>query len=98
MEGILTFKEFSREVDTHVAVPLTTPLRHRRWHRCDVEFLYPCQDTVPRAEPNNDFGHAEKERLDPVLHEFALKIVSVSVVTKFGRGLEFDPVDGRAWI
>lgn len=55
------------------------------------------QYTVPGAKPNYDFRNAQEERLDPVLHEFAMEIVHVTGGSNFRRRFEFYPVYGLAW-
>lgn len=46
------------------------------------------------AEPDDNLWHTEQERLRPELEQFPLVLEHVAVVADFGRGLEFDPVDG----
>lgn len=92
----LTFQEATREVDTHVAVPLPAPPGHRRRYRGDVDLLQLLEDPVPGPEPDDDLGHAEEEGLDPELEQLALEVLPVPVVADVNGGLELDPVDGVA--
>lgn len=59
----------------------------------DFNFFKALEDTLPRPKADDDFGHTEKEGLNPELHQFALEIVAVAVVANLSRGFELDPVD-----
>lgn len=54
------------------------------------------EDAIPGAEAHDDLGHAEEEGLDPELHELAVEHVVIVRPADLVRGLELDPVDGRA--
>lgn len=54
------------------------------------------EDAVPRAKADDNFGYAQEESLDPVLHELAMEVLHVIGPPDLGRGLELDPVDSAA--
>ena len=42
------------------------------------------EDAIAGTETDDDAWHAEKERLDPVLHEFAVEILHIARVANLG--------------
>lgn len=56
------------------------------------------QDTVTGTETDDDSWDAEKEGLDPELHELAVEALHVAGVSDLCRCLELYPVDGLAWL
>jgi hypothetical protein len=91
---ILTFKERCCEVYTHVAIPcaLSTSL-DCTWNRGGVHLFNPLQNSIRSSKSNDDFGYAEKKRLDPELHQLPLEGNHVSIVSDISAGLQFYPVD-----
>lgn len=92
----LTLQEVGGKVDTHIPIPRSASSRHSSRNVFNVDFLYPLQDTITRSETDNDLGHAEKERLDPELHELAVKVAPIAVAAYFRRGLQLYPTYGIA--
>lgn len=54
------------------------------------------ENTIAGAEANNDLGDAEKEGLDPVLHQLPMEGVHVARRTDLDARLQLDPVDRAA--
>ena len=94
----LTLEKGAGKVDARVAVPpgLAPPLNGGRY-AAGLELLELDEDTVAGPEADDDLWHAKQERLDPELHELALKVVHVAVRADLGRRLELDPVDRLPW-
>jgi hypothetical protein len=51
-------------------------------------------DTLLVTETDDNLGYAEQERLGPEFEKFPFVFEHVAIITDFGRGFEFNPVDG----
>ncbi len=93
----LTLEKEAGKFDADVAVPLGhASALDIVWDRHGPKLLDPLEDAVSASETDNDFGDAEKEGLDPVLHEFSIKGKLVIVAVHLSARLELHPVDGGA--
>lgn len=91
-------QERSRKVDTNVGVPGgVRPRVDRLGDLLRLNLLDVDEDAVASAEADDDFGHAEEEGLDPVLHELAVEGFHVAGVADLRARFELDPVDGGAF-
>lgn len=96
--GGLTVKKKAGKFNTDVAVPLRRlPTLDVLRHAQRTELLDSAEYSVLRPVAHNDLRHAEKERLDPVSHQFPIEFESVVMSVDFSGGFELHPVDRLAW-
>lgn len=89
-----TFEKSRGKVDTNIPIPSAlADLFHFARNGISLNFFHTVYDSLLIAESDNDFGHAEEERLSPEFEEFSFVFQQVTIISDLCGGFEFYPAD-----